>query len=173
MELTATDVRPYFEDQELLGRLPSSEFAPHVFDKEQELPMTLPTPSPKDDLPVTPIVAEDRGVTEPSTSFPTEPHSEPPPAETIPAEIPSEPVPAETVITKPETKEVPEVKRGRGRPPGKRNKPKVCPNCTTQVPCVIIVCHAKQDPHVNSTQQDKGVQNAPAQEHALLTPNRV
>ena len=54
VELTATDVRPYFEDQELLGRLPASEFAPHVFDKEQELPMTLPSPSPRDEVPTLP-----------------------------------------------------------------------------------------------------------------------
>ena len=28
VELTATDVRPYFEDQELLGRIPASDFSP-------------------------------------------------------------------------------------------------------------------------------------------------
>ena len=54
VELTAADVCPYFEHQELLGRLPASDFAPHVFDKEQELPLALLTDRPRDDLPVTP-----------------------------------------------------------------------------------------------------------------------
>ena len=42
----------------MLGRLPASEFAPHVFDKEQELPMTLPASSPRDDLPMAPAAAK-------------------------------------------------------------------------------------------------------------------
>ena len=58
VELTTTDVRPYFEDQELLRRLPASDFAPHVFDKEQELPMTLPAGSPRDEFPKDPIIVE-------------------------------------------------------------------------------------------------------------------
>ena len=37
VELTAADFRPYYEHQELLGQIPASDFAPHLFDKEQEV----------------------------------------------------------------------------------------------------------------------------------------
>ena len=62
VELTAADVHPYFEDQELLGRLPASEFAPHVFDKEQELPLTLSSDLPRDNLPTKPAFIEERRI---------------------------------------------------------------------------------------------------------------
>ena len=134
VELTATDVRPYFEDQELLGRLPASEFAPHVFDKEQELPMTLPSPSPRDDVPTVPLAEgslPDPPVPVPDTQIPE-------PSATVP--LPTDPLPEsppETIITpKTEPREEPEPRRGRGRPPGRKNKPKPCPNCTPNVPCV-------------------------------------
>ena len=55
VELTAADVRPYFESQDLLGRIPSSEFAPHVFDNEQELPLFIPSDQPRDETPTAPI----------------------------------------------------------------------------------------------------------------------
>ena len=42
VELMAADVRPYFEHQELLGRLPASGFAPHIFDEDQKLPFFYP-----------------------------------------------------------------------------------------------------------------------------------
>ena len=87
MELTATDVRPYFEDQELLGRLPASEFAPHVFDKEQELPMTLPSSSPRDDVPTVPLTEgslSDPPVPVPVTQIPE-------PSATVP--LPTDPLP--------------------------------------------------------------------------------
>ena len=57
MDLTAADVHPFFEDQKFLGRIPTSDFSPHVFDKEQELPLTLPTDLPRDDLPTAPVVS--------------------------------------------------------------------------------------------------------------------
>ena len=41
IELTAADVWLYFEHQELLGRIPASEFAPHIIDKEQQLPFSI------------------------------------------------------------------------------------------------------------------------------------
>ena len=135
VELTATDVRPYFEDQELLGRLPASEFAPHVFDKEQELPMTLPSPSPRDDVPtipstegsppIPPVPIQDVQLPQPptlATPLPTDPLPEPPPETAI--------------IPKTEPREESAPRRGRGRPPGRKNKPRPCPNCTTNVPCV-------------------------------------
>ena len=137
VELTATDVRPYFEDQELLGRLPASEFAPHFFDKEQELPMTLPADSPRDDRPRTPIIVEGRDFPESSARLSAEKLPETPSdAEPAFGELPLESVPEEAVIPKPEPTEVSETKRSRGRPPGSKNKPKTCPNCTPNVPCV-------------------------------------
>ena len=136
VELTATDVRPYFEDQELLGRLPTSEFAPHVFYKGQELSMTLPATSPSDDLPVTPAFVEGRDFSETSVPLPTEEPSGVPTAASAPVELPSEPIVTETKSPKSEPIEVPNTKRSPRRPPGRKNKPKTCPNCTTNVPCV-------------------------------------
>ena len=106
VELTATDVRPYFEDQELLGRLPASDFAPHVFDKEQELPMALSTDVPRDDFPVLP---ERREVPEPSRPMPVE---IPVPAKTIIHDSTLDPLPEEVVI-KPEPPDDGKEKRSR------------------------------------------------------------
>ena len=55
VELTATDVRPYFRGSRIIGQ---TTWHPNLlrmsFDKEQELPMTLPaSPSPRDDVPKT------------------------------------------------------------------------------------------------------------------------
>ena len=131
VELTATDVRPYFEDQELLGRLPASEFAPHVFDKEQELPMTLPTHSPRDEVPKNPIVVEGLDFPESSDQTPDIPVAARPTSTE-----PLEHIPEEIEIPQPEPVDVTEPRRRRGRPPGSRNKPKACPNCSPNVPCV-------------------------------------
>ena len=51
VELTAANARPYFEHQELLGRLPASDFAPHLFDEGQQLPFSLPPDPPEEGLP--------------------------------------------------------------------------------------------------------------------------
>ena len=59
----------------------------------------------------------------------------------IPAEVPATSAdtcrnplqsraPSEAVAPKPEPAEPVVAKRGRGRPPGSKNKPKACPNCT-------------------------------------------
>ena len=132
VELTATDVRPYFEDQELLGRLPASDFAPYVFDKEHELPMALPAESPRDNVPDIPPITEQRGILESPDPVPAE---IPITARTVIHEPSLESVPEEGVV-KSEPSEVSEPKRGRGQPPGRKNKPKVCPNCANNVPCV-------------------------------------
>ena len=51
VELTAADVRPYFEHQELVGRLLASDFATHIFAENQKLPFSLPSdPLKKDNL---------------------------------------------------------------------------------------------------------------------------
>ena len=129
VELTATDVRPYFEDQELLGRLPASDFAPHVFDKEQELPMTLPSDSLRDDIPEIPERREAPTSHVPvSIEVPTAAKSAV--SEPIPEDVPEE------VVIKSEPIEAPVPKKGRGRPPGRKNRPKTCPNCAGNVPCV-------------------------------------
>ena len=73
VELTASDVRPYFEHQDLLGRLPASEFAPHVFDKEQELPLSLSPGQPRDGMPDTPrILNEESSISKRASSPPSE-----------------------------------------------------------------------------------------------------
>ena len=41
VNITAADVRPYYEQQELLGRLPVSDFAPHIFNDSDSLPHTI------------------------------------------------------------------------------------------------------------------------------------
>ena len=71
VELTATNVRPYFEHQELLGRIPAPDFAPHVLDEEQQLPLSLPTDPPRDVPPIVP--PEARPSTTLATKFATEP----------------------------------------------------------------------------------------------------
>ena len=110
VELTATDVRPYFEDQELLGRLPASEFAPHVFDQEQELPMTLPSPSPRDEVPSAPIT--EGGPSAPPTSAPATQLPEAPVAVPLPMEPLPESPPEAVIIPKSEPRGDPEVRRG-------------------------------------------------------------
>ena len=126
VELTATDVRPYFEHQDLLGRLPASEFAPHIFDREQELPFSLPPDQPRDEKPILP-----QGLEEPPRpkEIPT-PMTEPVPEA---SDLTSTPTSAPDLPTIEDPAPEPEPfvsKRGRGRPPGSKNKPKVCPNCT-------------------------------------------
>ena len=134
VELTATDVRPYFEDQELLGRLPASEFAPHVFDKEQELPMTLPSPSPRDDVPTVPLA--EGSLSDPPVPVPVTQIPEPSATVPLPADPLLESPPEAVIIPKTEPRGEPESRRGRGRPLGRKNKPKPCPNCTSNVPCI-------------------------------------
>ena len=126
VELTAANVHPYFEHQELLGRLQASDFAPHVFDKEQELPLALFTDRPGGDLPSTPVpVREARS----AIDLPAPTSAEAKEATDAPVLTPAA-VSAELVLPE-ETAPEPEPavpKRGRGRPPGSKNKPRVCPN---------------------------------------------
>ena len=113
VELTAADVRPYFEDQELLGRVPASEFAPHVFDKEQELPLTLSSDLPCDDLPTKPAALEERRIaSEASVSLPAEQIAEVPATLPTLAVPPAESAPSEVLAPEPEPAEVPVAKRG-------------------------------------------------------------
>ena len=101
VELAAADVRPYFEHQKLLGRIPVSDFAPHILDEEQQLPFSLPTDQPRDNWPNIPTEVEGTGPTTPATeSVPApapalEPHALQPPVDVPPVEelpIPVEPV---------------------------------------------------------------------------------
>ena len=142
IELTATDVRPYFENQELLRRLSASEFAPHVFDKEQELPLALFSDRPRDDLPTTPAPI---GETRLALDAPAPPQAvkpaEAPTAVPMHAELPAELAPPEVVALEPEPTVA---KRGRGHPPGSKNKPRVCPNYTTSAACVVHSIKCKE-----------------------------
>ena len=97
--------------------------------------MTLPSPSPRDDVPTIPFAEG----SPPAPTFSMQETEVPePPATTAP--LPTDPLPEsppETIITlKTEPGEESAPRRGRGRPPGRKNKPKPCPNCTTNVPCV-------------------------------------
>ena len=136
VELTAADVRPYFEHQDLLGRIPTSDFAPHILDKEQQLPLSLPADQPRD---VPPIVSpEARSTTTPAT----EPAFEPTPApEPDALQLPTDVTPVEEpmVTVEPISEPVPEPapSRRRGRPLGSKNKPRPCPNCTASTKCVV------------------------------------
>ena len=143
VELTAANVRPYFEYQELLGRLPASDFAPHLFDEGQQLPFSLPFSLPLDrpeegqqeqnrlEQSREPVpVAVEKPAPAPLVPKPTpapEQHAPQPPADSIPPQeltVPAEQVPE------------PPLPRRRGRPPGSKNKPCVCPNCTATYKCV-------------------------------------
>ena len=142
VELTATDVRPYFQHQELLGRLPASDFALHVFDQGQELPFSLPPGRPEEGRPEENRYEENREpvpitVEEPvpaPTAFKQTPATSAPQTH-APQPVVEEPSPEETVPPTEPLPEPPAPKR-RGRPPGSKNKPRVCPNCTASSKCV-------------------------------------
>ena len=149
VELTAADVRPYFEHQELLGRLPASDFAPHLFDEGQSLPFSLP-PSRSEEGPQSGDQLEQSpepvtvAVKEPATALSAPkltPAPKPPalqqPNESIPSQdftAPAAPVAPAAPLPEPPLP-IPPPKR-RGRPPGRKNKPRVCPNCTASSKCV-------------------------------------
>ena len=154
VELTAADIRPYFEHQELLGRLPASDFAPHIFDDDQKLPFSLPSDEPKegkpDDLPEqghkpVPLAVEE--------SVPAPPVLESPPAPKLPAQHEESALPQE--LTTQVEPELPPPRR-RGRPAGSKNKPRVCPNCTTSFKCVTHCEFCKEGRACDShTAQDR------------------
>ena len=142
VELTAANVRPYFEQQELLGRLPASDFAPHLFDEGQPLPFSIPSDHPEKGLPEDnrleqsriPVSVENKE----STSAPSVLEPAPATSASKPQAVqPSVELPPPQELTLPTepAAESPLPKR-RGRPPGSKNKPRVCPNCTTSSKCV-------------------------------------
>ena len=126
----------------MLGRLPASDFAPHLFDEGQPLPFSLPPDRPEEGLsennrleqsrePVSvelkePTPAPSAPKPAPATSTP-KPHAVQPSVELSPSQeltLPTEPV-AE-----------PPLPKRRGCPPGSKNKPRACPNCTASSKCV-------------------------------------
>ena len=136
VELTAADVRPYFEHQDLLGRIPASDFAPHVLDKEEQLPLSLPTDQPRDVPPIVP--SEARSMTTPATEPVLEPSTAPEP-NAVQFPIDETTVEEPTVSAEPVSEPVPEPAplRRRGRPIGSKNKPRPCFNCTASTKCVV------------------------------------
>ena len=154
VELTAADVRPYFEHQELLGRLPASDFAPHIFEDDQRLPFSLPSNEPEegkpDDLPEqghkpVPLAVEE--------SVPAPPVLESPPAPKLPAQHEEAALPQE--LTTQAEPELPPPRK-RGRPAGSKNKPRVCPNCTASFKCVTHCEFCKEGRACDShTAQDR------------------
>ena len=91
--------------------------------------MTLPSKSLRDDIPET---SENREV--PATSTPVSIEIPTAAKSTVPEPVP-ESAPEEVVV-KSEPLEASVPKKGRGRPPGRKNRPKTCPNCAGNVPCV-------------------------------------
>ena len=152
VELTAVDVRPYFEHQELLGRIPASDFSPHILDKEQQLPLSLPADQPQDIPPI--VLPEACSTTTPATEPAFDPTSAPepdalqPPIDVTPAEEP-------TVQAEPVSEPVPgpAPPRRRGRPLG--SKPRPCPNCTVSTKCVVHceACKSGLDCTLHTAQQ--------------------
>ena len=168
VELTAADVRPYFESQDLLGRIPSSEFAPHIFDNEQELPLSIPSDQPRDEVPPAPIDPPDEPLLPDRTTVTSEETpletSDPTPTQ---VDIPDQSLVEESV---PPTS-IPSARRGRGRPAGSKNKPKVCPNCTPSTACVTHCMSCKAglacDLHTASQRCAKCTRTRLCAEHAL------
>ena len=119
------------------GRLPASDFAQHIFDKDQNLPFSLPSDRPKEGLPEGNRLEESRKlvpaeVQEPAPVPPASEQTPPtpapePPAPQSSARLPT--IPEETAFETEPAPEPPAPKR-RGRPPGSKNKPRVCPHCT-------------------------------------------
>ena len=159
VELTAADVRPYFEHQEIMGRIPASDFATHIFDTDQNLPHAIPTGQLKEDLPVSDLPRDKQPESSPepvpteplkSATAPPEPQraleapvAEPPSVLQPPVKLPRVSQPPARLPTIPEdaaldTEAAPEqpTPRRRGRPPGRKNKPRVCPRCTDSFTCV-------------------------------------
>ena len=141
VELTAADVRPYFEHQHLLGRLPAFEFAPHVFDKEQELPLSLLPDQLRDEMPNTPRgLDNESSLPKRASSPPSEPAPEAPDITPAPVEVLADSTTIEAPAPEPEPHTS---KRGRGRPSGSKNKPKVCQNCTPSEACIAHCTNCK------------------------------
>ena len=168
VELSAADVRPYFENQDLLGRIPSSEFAPHIFDNEQELPLSIPSDQPRDEVPTAPIVPP-YGPSLPDKATIT---SEEPPLETSDAIPTPVDVPDQSMVEEPvPATGTPAARRGRGRPAGSKNKPKVCPNCTPSTACVTHCMSCKAglacDLHTASQRCAKCTRTRLCAEHTL------
>ena len=91
--------------------------------------MTLPSDSPRDNIPET-SERREAPTTPAPVSIEVPLAAKPATPEPLPDSVPEE------VVVKPEPQEVSEPKKGRGRPPGRKNRPKTCPNCADNVPCV-------------------------------------
>lgn len=53
VSITSEDVRPYYDHQELLGRIPISDMAPHIFGRQEVLPCSIQETPPNDIQPNT------------------------------------------------------------------------------------------------------------------------
>ena len=127
----------------MLGRLPASDFAPHIFDKDIKLPFSLPSDRPEEGLP------EDNRLEESREPVPVE-VEELDPAPPVPKQTPATLAPKPHALQSPAelpppddmappAEPIPEplAPKRRGRPPGSKNKPRVCPNCTASSKCVV------------------------------------
>ena len=153
----------------MLRRLPTSDFAPHVFDEGQELPFSLPDRPEEGRLEESRFEQNQKSVpitVEVPASVPqapeqTLPASAPEPiapqpsakSPIIPARLPT--IPEETALETEPAIEPPTPKR-RGRPLGSKNKPRVCPCCTASSKCVAHCKNCKSGLACNQhTLQDR------------------
>ena len=126
----------------MLGQLPASDFAPHLFDEGQQLPFSLPPDRPEEGIPKDnrlkqshkPVSVESKEF----TPAPTKP--EPAPVISTPKPPAVQPsvdlCPPQDLTVPTEPVAEPPLPKRRGRPPGSKNKPRVCPNCTATCKCV-------------------------------------
>ena len=127
---------------DLLDRLPASDFAPHLFDEGQPLPFSLPPDRPEEGPPENSRLEQSREPVPVEIKEPTPVPSVPKPAPAISTPKPHAVQPSvdlspsqESTLPAEPVAEPPLPKR-RGRPPGSKNKPRVCPNCTATYKCV-------------------------------------
>ena len=163
IDLKASDVAPYYEEgEEVLGKIPVSEFAPHIFQDTSPLPFVDRGPiderDPSTAPPLTLLPADPPNEQESEIpDLPSPPLEKPSDQPTIPDEevhqpvnAPTErepieaPVPIET--GRPATPPIPSpaepVIPRRGRPKGAKTKLRPCPNCVVDGPKCLTHCQA-------------------------------
>ena len=120
IELTAADIRPYFEHQKLLlSGLPASDFASHLFDEGQHLPFSLPSDQLEEDRLEESRESVPVAVEEPSPAPPVLKPTPVTPAPKLHAlQTPAELPPTEDLAPPAELVPEPPPPERRGRPPG-------------------------------------------------------
>ena len=131
--------------------------------------MSIPSDQPRDEAPTAPIGPIDGPSRQDMTTTTTMVESPTETSDTIPisVDIPDQSMTEESAPAA----DPPATRRGRGRPAGSKNKPKVCPNCTPSTACVTHCMSCKAglacDLHTASQRCAKCTRTRLCAEHTL------